>query len=248
MISQMTPLGLSPASRDDVDRGLGVAGADQDSAGPGDEREDMAGRDDRIGAVGGIDRDGDGARPVGGADPGRNAFLGFDRHGEGGLVAAAVGAGHRLEPELVGAVLAEREADQAAPVPGHEIDRVGRRHLRGNDEIALILAAFVVDQDEHPPVARLVDDRFGPDQNLGRPALDQLFEPPQGVGGRIPVGCTQFTKRIGVKPGGAGKAGAAHFAGGDDGLEPFDEIGGHGGDISHCDVMKSGNKPVPTVI
>ena len=47
----------------------------------------------------------------------------------------------------------------------------------GNDEVALILAVFVVDEDEHAAVARFVDDRFGADQHLGGAALDQLFEP-----------------------------------------------------------------------
>ncbi len=73
--------------------------------------------------------------------------------------------------------LVKREADQAAAMARHEVDRVRRRHLRRNDEIALILAAFVVDEDEHASVARLVDDRLGADQHLGVAALDQLFEP-----------------------------------------------------------------------
>ena len=93
--------------------------------------------------------------------------LRLDRDGEGGLVAAAVGARHRLEPELVGAVLGQREADQAAAVARHEVDRVRGRHLRRDDEVALILAALVVDEDEHAAVARLVDDRFGADQHFG---------------------------------------------------------------------------------
>ena len=113
--------------------------------------------------------------------------LRLDRDGEGGLVAAAVGARHRLEPELVGALLGQREADQAAAVAGHEVDRVRRRHLRRDDEVALILAVFVVDEDEHAAVARLVDDRLGPDQHVGGAALDQLFEPAERVGGRVPV-------------------------------------------------------------
>ena len=196
MISQITPLGIEPGEPRNVDRGFGMAGADQDAAGPGDQREDMAGRDDRVGAVGRIDRDRDRARAVGGADPGRNSFLRLDRDGEGGLVAAAVGAGHRLEAELVGALLGQGEADQPAPVPGHEIDRVRGRHLRRDDEVALIFAVFVVDEDEHAPVARLVDDRFGPDQHLGGAALDQLFEPAERVGGRIPVGRTQVCARL----------------------------------------------------
>ena len=70
MISQMTPDGLRPGETRDVDRGFGVAGADQHAAGPGDEREDVSGRDELVGPLDGVDRDGDGARAVGGADPG----------------------------------------------------------------------------------------------------------------------------------------------------------------------------------
>ena len=85
MISQITPEGLSPASRDDIDRGLGMAGADQHAAGARDEREDMAGRDERVGAVGGVDRHRDGARAVGGGDAGGDALARLDRDGEGGF-------------------------------------------------------------------------------------------------------------------------------------------------------------------
>ena len=177
MISQITPLGLSPARRETSTAASVWPARTSTPPGLATSGKTWPGETIASGPLADVDRDGDGARAVGGADPGRNPFLRLDRDGEGGLVAAAVGAGHRLEAELVGAVLGQREADQAAPVPGHEIDRVGGRHLRRDDEVALILAAFVVDEDEHAPVARLVDDRLGPDQHVGRAALDQLFEP-----------------------------------------------------------------------
>src|SRR3546814_10656736 len=66
-----------------------------------------------------------------------------------------------LDAERADAVLREREADQPAPVRRHEVDRVGGHHLRGDDEIALVLAILVVDEDEHAAVLRLVDDLFG---------------------------------------------------------------------------------------
>ena len=66
---------VEPGEPGDVDRRLGMAGADQHAAGPGDQRKDMAGRDQGLRAVGRIDRDGDGPRAVGGADAGRNALL-----------------------------------------------------------------------------------------------------------------------------------------------------------------------------
>src|SRR3546814_20476716 len=66
-----------------------------------------------------------------------------------------------LDAERADAVLREREADQPAPVRRHEVDRVGGHHLRGDDEIALVLAILLVDEDEHAAVLRLVDDLFG---------------------------------------------------------------------------------------
>ena len=74
----------------DIDRGLGVAGAHQRAALAGQQREDMAGRDDVVAGAVGVDRDGDGLRAVGGGDAGGDALARLDRDGEGGLVARAV--------------------------------------------------------------------------------------------------------------------------------------------------------------
>ena len=187
MISQITPLGLSPASRDTSTAASVWPARTSTPPGLATSGNTWPGETIASGPLLGIDRDRDRARAVGGADPGRDAFLRLDRDGERGLVAAAVGARHRLKPELVGALLGQREADQPAPVTGHEVDRVGRRHLRRNDEVALILAVLVVDEDEHPPVARFVDDVFGADEHVAGAALDQPLEPAERVGGRIPV-------------------------------------------------------------
>ena len=46
----------------------------------------------------------------------------------------------------------------AAAVLGHEIDGIRRRHLRRDDEVALVLALLGVDEDEHAPVARVLDN------------------------------------------------------------------------------------------
>ena len=91
-------------------------------------------------------------------DAGRDALARLDRLGEGGAVARVVAAHHRFEPQLVRALLRERQADEAAAVPRHEVDRVGRRHLRGNDEIALVLALLRVDEHDHAPVAHVLED------------------------------------------------------------------------------------------
>jgi hypothetical protein len=76
-------------------------------------------------------------------------------------VARAVVAAHQLQPELVHPLLRQSEADQPAPVGRHEVDGVGSRHLRRDDEVALILPALIVDEDEHAAVAGLVDQLLG---------------------------------------------------------------------------------------
>jgi hypothetical protein len=145
-------------------------------------------RNQRLRTVGGIDRNRDGPGAIRGADARRNALLRLDRHRERGFVPASVVVGHRLKAKAVRPVLGECEADQPASVPRHEVDRFRGGHLSGDDEVALVLTTFVVDQDEHAPVPRFVDDRLGADQHLGIAALKQLLEPHQRVGGWIPLG------------------------------------------------------------
>ncbi len=50
---------------------------------------------------------------------------------------------------MVGALLGEREADEAAAVAGHEVDGLGSDVLGGQGEVALVLAVLVVDDDDH---------------------------------------------------------------------------------------------------
>ena len=100
------------------------------------------------------------ARSCGG-NAGGDAFARLDRDGEGGLVARAVVAAHQRQAELLDAVAGQRQADQAARVAGHEVDRVGRGELRGDDQVAFVLAVLVIDQDEHAAVARFLDQFLG---------------------------------------------------------------------------------------
>ena len=56
------------------------------------------------------------------------------------------------------ALLGKGQTDEAAAEPRHEVDRVGRRHLRGDDEIALVLALLRVDEHDHTAVAHILED------------------------------------------------------------------------------------------
>ncbi len=87
--------------------------------------------------------------------------------------------------ELVGALLGQAEADQAARVRRHEVDRLGRRELRRDRQVALVLAVRVVDDDDHPALADVLDrlldrrERRGdghPDRLAGEQLLDVLRE------------------------------------------------------------------------
>ena len=54
---------------------------------------------------------------------------------------------HQREPQLVEALALDRHADHAARVADHERHRLGRHLLGRHDEVALVLAVGVVDDD-----------------------------------------------------------------------------------------------------
>ncbi len=118
----------------------------------------MAGRDDVVEVLGGVDGRGDGERAVVRGDAGGDALARLDGDREGRAVARLVLARHVLEAQLGRALARQRQADQAAAVLGHEVDGVGGGHLRRDHEIAFVLAVLGVDQDDHAPVAQVLDD------------------------------------------------------------------------------------------
>ena len=150
----------------EVDRGLGLARALEDAAGARAQREDVARLDEVVRALARVDRDLDRARAVGGRDPGRHAFARLDRDRERGLERRLVVVRHRLEAELVAALLGEAEADEPARVRGHEVDRLGRGELGGDREVALVLAVRGVDDDHELALADVLDCLF--DRREGR--------------------------------------------------------------------------------
>ena len=89
--------------------------------------------------------------------PGRDAVARLDRDRERRAELRLVLVGHLAEPELVAALGGQAEADQPAAVRRHEVDGVGRDELRGDREVALVLAVLVVDDDDEAARADLVD-------------------------------------------------------------------------------------------
>ena len=161
----------------------------------------MARRHDILRALGCVDGDRDGARAVGGGNASGHAFLRFDRDGEGRLHAFGMIAAHRLEPERVDPRPLHGEANQPAAVGRHEVDSGGGGHLAGNDEIALVFAVFVVDQDIHPPVARFIDDFLDPDQNGAVVVVvEETRKLRQRIRGWVPAILQAGLQRIGMQP------------------------------------------------
>ena len=121
------------------------------------------------GPVAGVDGDADRVRAIGRGDAGGDALAGLDRDRERG-------AERRW---LLGAIICsssssqrlgrQRQADQAAAVLGHEVDRVGGDVLGGHAEVALVLPVGRVDDDDH---------LAGPD------VLDRVLDGEKGEGRR----------------------------------------------------------------
>ena len=170
MISQITPDGLSPASRE-MSTAASVWPA-RTSTPPGCARSGNTWPGVTMSSARalGIDGDCDGACPVGRRDAGRDARARLDRDSESGRMAGAVARRHLRQAELGDAFGRQRQADQAAAVLGHEVDGGGIGHFGRDHEIALVLAILVVDQDEHPPAPGILDDLL----DGGQPGLLQL--------------------------------------------------------------------------
>lgn len=73
----------------------------------------------------------DGDRPVGGGDAGGDALGGLDGDGKGRGVGGTVAIHHERQAQAQAPLFGEGEADQAASVFGHEVDRIRRHLLRG---------------------------------------------------------------------------------------------------------------------
>ena len=123
---------------------------------------------------------------VGGRDAGGDALAGLDGLSKGGAEARGVLLRHGEEAQVVGALLGEGEADEAAAVAGHEVDGFGSDVLGGQGQVALVLAVLVVDHDDHAARANFVE-RAG---DVGKGRLE-------GVGG-LGHGALLFSHEAGV--------------------------------------------------
>ena len=119
------------------------------------EREDVSGSAEvfrfRIGSDEPLHRH----PPIVGGDTGGGALQRVDGDREGRAQARGVVAHHHGQLQLFKALGCQRNADDAAGVADDEVDGLGGRLLGGHDEVALILAVLVIDDDDHPPLTDL---------------------------------------------------------------------------------------------
>ena len=147
--------GRQPREPREVDRALGLAGADEHAAVAGAEREDVAGAREVLRARAVARRRcrivcarSRALMPV--VTP---SFASIETvkavPNEEVFAPSSTMSGRRSCADLL---LGEREADEAAPVLRHEVDRRGRHLLGREAEVALVLAILVVGEDHHPAV------------------------------------------------------------------------------------------------
>ena len=139
---------------------FGLPGAHQHAAFAGPQGKDMAGTNQIARLAGGIDRHADGVRAVGRRNAGGDAFGRFNGFAKRGAEARVVARRHGRQLQRVANFGAERETDQAARVPRHEVDDLGSDFFGGDGDVAFVLAILIVDDDEHPAGPKVLD-RFG---------------------------------------------------------------------------------------
>ena len=141
-----------------VHRGLGVTGAAQDATLLGAQRDHVAGAGEVVGGGGRIGEQPHRRGAVGGTDTGADALAGVNGDGVGGAVLVLVHRVHRRQTEAIAVVAVERDAQVSRGVPDHERDQFRRGLLGGEDQVALVLAILVVD-DNNCLTRRDIGDR-----------------------------------------------------------------------------------------
>lgn len=83
------------------------------------------------------------SRSILGANTSDHTVASLERHREVRPKGRPIACCHRVDAELVAALGCQREADEPARFLGHEVDRAGRRELRGDNDGCLVCAGLV---------------------------------------------------------------------------------------------------------
>src|SRR5690606_20410938 len=111
---------------------------------------------------------------------------------------------------------------------GHKIYSVRRCHLRWDNKIAFILALFIVNQDEHSPVACFFDDFLNPDNHRGIVIVDEKsLQFVERIGGSLPHWLGAITNYLLRYSGGACRRSHGDSAASNHVLNSLRDIGTH---------------------
>ena len=140
-----------------VDGRLGVPATYEHSPVAVAQREDVAGSGEVAGLGRRVGEHPGGVRPVGGADAGADAVLGVDRDRVGRAQLVLVVRRHQRDLEPLEHVAGHRHADHPAGVADGEGHQLRGRPGGGEDDVALVLAVLVVDDDHAPAGGDVLD-------------------------------------------------------------------------------------------
>jgi len=140
---------LEPGDPSDVNARLSLPDPYKNAAAFCPKRKDVA----RASKVGRpccrIYRCADGPGPVRGRDPGRHAFTSLDRYGESGAHRGSIRCCLGKKLKLVTTLFCKRQTYEAAAVNSHEIYHFRRHQFGRADQVSLVLAILIVDDNDH---------------------------------------------------------------------------------------------------
>ena len=149
---------VEPREPREIHGGLGVPHALEHAALARTERKDVPAVSEIAGRGRRIDRDANRRRAVLRADPRGHAKarrrVDADRVRRSIIV--EVRLAHRREAELVHTLAGQRDTNQPSRFPNHEVDHLWGDELRRANEVALVLAVFVVGNDNELAAADVV--------------------------------------------------------------------------------------------
>ena len=130
----------------------------------------------------------DGLRAIVGRDAGGDAVLGIDRFGKRGAEVGSVLGRHLAQTQIVQTLLGHGQADQPAPVLGHEVDGLRRDLFGGHSEVAFVFAVLVVDDHDHAAGADFLQRGL----NIAEGRLSGHIDPDQNFNREGEVRCSLF--------------------------------------------------------
>ena len=142
------PGGIEPCQPGQVDAGLGVAGSAQNPSLFGSQGKEMA-RGHKIALFSpGIDKGLHSCRPIEGRDSGGGGSPGIHRYGKSGLHGLGILKGHQGQLQLIQPLSNHGDADQAPSMADHEVYGLRRRLFCRQDQVALVLPIFIVQDND----------------------------------------------------------------------------------------------------